>query len=86
MDETRIIRKCIACNTLKSRNDLIKITTNKLGEIKIMPDSKFAGRSVYVCKNEDCLKSAFKKGKLYKILKIKPDEIIEQKIRAVLER
>ena len=85
MEENKIIRKCAACNCLKSRNKLIRITINKNKEIRVMPDSKFFGRSLYICKSEDCVKNVFKKGRIFKILKIKPDEKLEEKIRAVLE-
>ena len=50
-----------------------------------MPDSKFFGRSAYICKNDKCLETAFKKDKIYKILKTKPAEDLKEKIRAVLE-
>lgn len=86
MNEKKIIRKCAACNTLKSRDNFIKITVNKSKEIKIMPDSKFFGRSVYICKNNDCIKNILKKGRIYKLLRIKPDTISEEKIRTVLEK
>ena len=66
MDEKKIIRKCAACNALKSRDNFIKITVNKSKEIKIMPDSKFFGRSVYICKNNDCIKNIFKKAEYTK--------------------
>lgn len=86
MDENKIKRKCIACNSIKPRTDLIKITQNsQTNEIKIQPDSYFMGRSTYICKNKECVEKAFKKGKLYKILKIKQDESIEEKIKTVLE-
>lgn len=85
MDEENIIRKCAACGAQKSRNELIKITVNIKKELQIMPDSKFFGRSVYICKNEECIEKAFKKGRIYKFLKIKPDETLKEKIRAVLE-
>lgn len=87
MKENEIYRKCIACNQIKTRDTLIKITRQKTtGEIKINPDSKFFGRSVYICKNEECVNNAFKKGKIFKILKIKDNEILKEKIRAVLEK
>ena len=63
-------RKCIACGEVKPRSELIKITKEyKSGDIVIMPDSKTFGRSVYLCYNEDCINTAFKKSKLNKILK-----------------
>ena len=85
MGEKEIKRKCIACNSLKSRDELVKITINNKKEIKVMPDSKFFGRSAYICKNDKCLETAFKKDKIYKILKTKPAEDLKEKIRAVLE-
>ncbi len=85
MDESKIIRKCAACNAKKSRNELIKITADKNKEVRIMPDSSFFGHSVYLCKDAECIQKAFKKGRLYKILKIKPDETLEEKIMTVLE-
>lgn len=35
----------------------------------IEPDSKIFGRSVYLCYNQSCIDNAFKKNKIYKILK-----------------
>lgn len=87
MPEENIYRKCISCNQIKSRNHLIKITKNKsTGEIKVNPDSKFFGRSIYICKNEECFNNAFKKGKLFKILHTSNDDILKEKIRAVLKK
>lgn len=86
MDETKIIRKCCACGCNKSRDELIKVTVNlKTSEVKILPDSMFMGRSVYLCKDLNCLEKAFKKGRIHRLLKIKPDETLKEKIRAVLE-
>ena len=85
MDESKIIRKCLVCNEYKSRDSLIKITKDSKGVIEIMPNSKFFGRSFYLCKSHNCVENAFKKGKLFKILKILPSEIFKEKIRAVLE-
>ena len=86
MDENKIIRKCAACNTEKSIKEFIKITANKSKEVKVMPDSRFFGRSAYICKNQACIEKVFKKGRIYKILKIKPDETLKEKIRTVLEK
>lgn len=87
MDEKNIIRKCAACSALKPRSELIKITLNKsCGEVRVMPESDFFGRSVYLCRNIDCVNAAFKKNKIFRILKIKIQETLEEKIRAVLEK
>lgn len=86
MDETKVFRKCAACGSLKPRADLLKVTVNKTtNEIRITPSYDFVGRSAYVCKDLICIDAAFKKGRLFKILKIKPDDALKEKIRAVLE-
>lgn len=85
MNDSKIIRKCCSCNELKSRDNLIKITKNSQGEIRIMPESTFFGRSCYICKCSDCVENSFKKGKIFKLLKITPDDLFKEKIRAVLE-
>ena len=64
------IRRCVGCWQEKDRNDLIKITSVNDGEkVIIPPDSVTFGTSVYLCYNNSCIESAFKKNKLGKHLK-----------------
>ena len=68
------IRKCIACGNLKKRDELIKITKEHIsGHVLIQPDSNTFGRSVYLCYNQNCIDSAFKKNKINKALKTGAD-------------
>jgi len=85
MQKETPIRKCIVCNKKVPRSELIKITKSSDGEIRVSPDSKFFGYSYYICKNSICVENAFKKGRIFKLLKVIPDETIKEKIRAVLE-
>ena len=63
-------RKCISCGKYKNRNEFIKITKeHKCGSIVIEPNSKTFGRSVYLCYNQKCIEDAFKKNKIYKLLR-----------------
>ena len=64
-----IKRKCQGCLSLINRNELIKITKLTDGTLKINPNSKELGRSVYVCKNSECIKTFIKKKKLKTALK-----------------
>ena len=64
-----ILRKCQGCQKLINRNELIKITKLTNGELKINPTSKELGRSVYVCRNVECIKQFIKKKKLKTALK-----------------
>ena len=50
-----IKRKCQGCLSLINRDELIKITKLADGTLKINPNSKELGRSVYVCKNSECM-------------------------------
>lgn len=70
-----IIRKCQGCGKTADRDNLIKITkSSKTGEVRINPSSKFIGRSIYLCKNLDCLKQIIKKKKIQREFKIKTQE------------
>lgn len=63
-------RKCICCGELKDRSEMLKITANhENGDIIINPNSLTFGRSAYLCYNNSCIESAFKKNKLEKFLK-----------------
>ena len=69
-----MIRKCVGCGELKSREDMIKITKDfKSGEIVVNPDSKTFGRSAYLCYNQNCIENALKKKKLNRALKTNTD-------------
>jgi len=58
-----IERKCQGCNIKQDRNNMIKIT--KLSEgLKINPSSKELGRSIYVCRNLDCIKTLIKRKRI----------------------
>ena len=61
-----IKRKCASCKTIKNRAELIKITKLQNNLLKINPTSKELGRSIYICKNPDCIKKFIKK-KLIKV-------------------
>ena len=64
-----IKRKCQGCLSLINRDELIKITKLADGTLKINPNPKELGRSVYVCKNSECIKTLIKKKKIKTALK-----------------
>lgn len=64
-------RLCIGCWQLKDKKDMIKITAKyPTSEIVVNPNSLTFGRSVYLCYNEKCIESSFKKNKISKHLKV----------------
>lgn len=78
-------RKCIGCNEIKETHNFIKITKDfKTDEILINPDKFHFGRSIYLCKSESCINTAFKKDCLSKRLKVFLTKEEKENIRAVL--
>ena len=63
-----IIRKCQSCKKNQNRDNMFKITKTKDGLV-FEPSSKELGRSMYVCKNLDCIKILIKKHKIKNALK-----------------
>lgn len=85
MKETK--RKCQGCSNTYDRADLIKITKLIDNTLKINPTSKELGRSLYVCKSEQCIKNLIKKKRIKIALKYSnQDEIvrIEQELKKYL--
>lgn len=68
------MRKCQGCQKIFDRKDMVKITRNHLTkELVINPDSKITGRSLYVCKNVQCLKAILKKKRIERNFKCVPE-------------
>lgn len=78
-------RKCIACGKMENKLELIKITREyKTKNIVVAPDNNTFGRSAYICKNEICINNAIRKGKIFKVLRVKNVNNLFEKIKAVL--
>ena len=76
--QKEIKRKCQGCLKLINRDELIKITKLQNGLLKINPNSNKLGRSVYVCKNSECIKTFIKKKKIKSALKYSNQEEISK--------
>jgi hypothetical protein len=78
-------RKCVACNELFERNQLIRIMCeHETKEIIINPDKKTFGRSAYLCPNNECLKITEKKDRLTKVLKTNIDKDLIEKLKIMI--
>ena len=65
MAERKIpLRKCIGCNEMKDKRELVRIVRNKEGEISVDLTGKKPGRGAYICKSTDCLNKAQKAKRL----------------------
>ncbi|WP_083943535.1 RNase P modulator RnpM [Caldicellulosiruptor naganoensis] len=61
-------RKCVGCQKIKPKSQLLRIAKNDKG-IFIDEKQKLPGRGAYLCKNEECLQLAKKKKGLDRSLK-----------------
>ena len=78
-------RRCIGCNEIKDSKEMLRLTKNfKSGEIIINPDRFNFGRSVYICKSEICINTAFKKDRVFKNLKKSITKEEKENIKTVL--
>lgn len=78
-------RRCVACNTSKPKNELLRIVKNKENEISVDVTGKKAGRGAYICKNVECLEKLKKSGILNKTFEMQVDEKIYEIVRDVIE-
>lgn len=85
--DKKFLRQCAVCKTYKRKEDLIRITKNyKTGEPDINETDEINGRSVYICKNEDCIKKFIAKKGIEHALKTKTTENIKEKLYTVLKK
>lgn len=77
-------RTCMGCFEKKDKNELIRIVKNKKEEIFIDKTGKAEGRGIYICNDVNCLEKIIKNNKLEKVLQIKIDNDIYEKLRGVI--
>ena len=77
-------RKCMACNTLKFKNELIRIVKNKEGQINIDKTGKLSGRGAYICDSTTCLEKLIKSKKLQRTFEQEIKEDIYNELREVI--
>ena len=68
MGKKEVLRKCLASNEVKNRNDLFRIVRNKEGEVKVDFTFKMNGRGAYLSKDKDLILLAKKKKLLNRAL------------------
>lgn len=63
------LRKCIVCQGMFPKKELIRVVRTPQEEILIDVTGRAAGRGTYVCKQETCMKpDTFSSGKWKKVL------------------
>ena len=79
------MRKCLGCNEMKDKKELIRAVRNAEGEISLDATGKKPGRGAYVCRSAKCLEAAIKSKRLERAFKCKIPEELYGQLRAELE-
>lgn len=79
MAEKKIpMRKCLGCNEMKPKKELIRAVKSPDGEISIDLTGKKSGRGAYICPDKACLRKARKGKRLEKALETAiPDSVYD---------
>lgn len=72
------MRKCLGCQEMKDKRNLIRVVRSKEGEFSVDLTGKKNGRGAYVCGNVDCFSKAEKSKGLERAFSAKiPDEVYD---------
>lgn len=84
--DKKFLRQCSSCREIKSKSELIRITKDfETQVVKINQTGEIQGRSVYICKNSECIEKALKKNRIDVLLKGKSPNNIKDELYAVLK-
>ncbi len=78
-------RKCLGCQEMKEKKELIRVVKDQDGNFSIDPTGKKNGRGAYICKNMECLDKAIRNKGLERSFKMSVPEEVAQLLRKELE-
>lgn len=74
------LRKCVACQDMKAKNELVRIVKTPDNEIVIDQTGKKSGRGAYLCQSQLCIDNAQKHRSLERALKQAVDKAIYEQL------
>lgn len=74
------LRKCLSCNEMKEKNELVRVVKTKDNDIIVDETGKLNGRGAYICKAEACIDDVNKHNKLARALKSPISEDVYQSL------
>ena len=78
------MRKCMGCQEMKSKKELIRIVRTPEGQIVIDKTGKKSGRGAYICPQMECLEKAIRHKAVERALETEIDETVYQTLREEL--
>ena len=80
------MRKCIGCQEMKNKKDMIRILKTTEDRIEIDTTGKKNGRGAYICLSRDCFEKAVKTKGIERSLKMSiPREVYENLEKEIQE-
>ena len=79
-------RKCIACNEMKDKKELLRIVRTPDGSVKTDFSGKADGRGAYICRNVKCFEAALKSKRFERAFGVKIDDEVYSSLRAEIEK
>ena len=77
MAEKKIpMRKCLGCNEMKPKKELIRAVKSPEGEISLDLTGKKSGRGAYICPDKSCFQKARKAKRLERALEAQIPESV----------
>ena len=73
-------RKCVGCEQIKDKKELLRIVRSPEGEISLDKTGKKNGRGAYLCPTKECITRAVKEKRLQYALKTPIDESVLDKL------
>lgn len=64
MEKKKPLRKCVGCNEMKPKTELVRIIRTAEGEILLDTTGRKNGRGAYMCRSAECLEKARKNNSL----------------------
>ena len=78
------LRKCLGCNEMKPKKELIRVVRNQAEEIAIDLKGKAPGRGAYLCPRKECFERAKKSKAFHRAFECNvPEEIYEKLIQEI---
>ncbi len=74
------LRKCLGCNEMKAKKELIRVVKNQEGEIKVDLTGKAHGRGAYICLDKECFLKAKKTKALNRAFQCNVDDSVYENL------
>ncbi len=79
------LRKCLGCNEMKPKKELLRVVHNSQGSISVDTIGRAQGRGAYICNSKECLDKAKKTKAFNRAFQSNiPEEIYEDLIKELV--